>query len=67
MQECAYPKQFSNQTMQCEEFEKVECGKRKDTKDGCKLDLQYHYFSPSCDYSHDKFTISLYTFVKSCK
>ena len=36
MQECAYPKQFNTKTMKCEEFEKVDCGKRKNTKDGCK-------------------------------
>ena len=36
MQECAYPKLFNTETKKCEEFEKVNCGKRKETKDGCK-------------------------------
>ena len=36
MQECPYPEQFNTETMECENFEKVECGKRKDTKDACK-------------------------------
>ncbi|WAR27183.1 hypothetical protein MAR_012887 [Mya arenaria] len=39
--ECVYPKLFNTETKQCDHFENVKCGTRKEFKDGCKL--------PSCE------------------
>lgn len=46
MQECPYPTQFDTKTMKCEDFERVDCGKRRDTKDGCQ------YRANRCTRSH---------------
>lgn len=35
MEECTYPQFFSTKTEKCEDFEKVDCGKRMETTDGC--------------------------------
>ncbi|GFO29148.1 chitin binding beak protein 1 [Plakobranchus ocellatus] len=39
--ECPYPQQFSTETNQCEDFEKVDCGQRQE-------------FADACDYSFNK-------------
>lgn len=35
MQECTYPDMFSEETMSCEHFTKVECGSRREVFDYC--------------------------------
>ncbi|XP_061186491.1 uncharacterized protein LOC133194564 [Saccostrea echinata] len=44
--ECPYPKLFNAQTLKCEMFFYVKCGKRKEYKSGCD------YFANQCLRSH---------------
>jgi len=34
--ECPYPDLFNNLTMQCDDFENVQCGRRMEPMDPCK-------------------------------
>ena len=46
MQECPYPTQFDIKNMECDDFEKIQCGQRTDKKHPCQ------YRANQCETSH---------------
>ena len=36
MQECPYPQLFNSRSLECDDFQNVDCAERTETVDGCK-------------------------------